>query len=141
MWDTFILAAIFFILSWVMAWVILKLPVRYQMIWSATSVWGIFCIVTAVFLFLWLQRPTTQSQAWIDLWVVFAFALPGMAALNYFQRKRWLDRMEESESELDEYKKNEIHRLVFQLNQRNGGRLEPLRESLEWYLRSELEQV
>ena len=75
-------AAVFCGLSFLMAWVIDKLPVWCQSSWFIISVWGIFWINFAY--------GVIHPEAWVHIYkiaVIFLASLPGMMLLDYLQKQ------------------------------------------------------
>jgi len=79
-------AVIYFCLSWLMAWVILKLPVFCQTSWSLISVWGIGWAGLAEAWLRWNQ-PMLAQQVIADLCIIFVAAFPGMLFLDFKQKQ------------------------------------------------------
>ena len=84
----YLLMGVFFILSFVMARINLKIPTRHQMYWWVSAVWGITFVVSAVF-GLAAFYPIDLLTLYWHLWGVFLSALPGQIYLNWEQAKRW----------------------------------------------------
>ena len=75
-------AVVFWGLSFLMAWVIDKLPVWCQSSWFIISVWGIFWVN--------FSYGAIHPEAWIHIYkiaLVFLFALPGMMYLDHLQKQ------------------------------------------------------
>lgn len=79
-------AAVYFCLSWLMAWVILKLPVFCQTSWSLISVWGIVFVNLAEAWLRWNQSMLAQ-QVVTDIAIIFFAAFPGMLYLDFRQKQ------------------------------------------------------
>jgi hypothetical protein len=76
------LMALYFALSWLMFWVITRLPVWCQS-WSLTSVYGITCTIVGYTLVYPEMYPHTIRLAFI-----FLAAYPGILGLEIWQRRR-----------------------------------------------------
>ena len=80
-------AVLFAGLSFVMAWVVLRLPVFCQTSWSLISVWGIASVGLAE---AWLRWNTPMLAQWViaDLACIFIAAFPGMLYLDIAQKRK-----------------------------------------------------
>lgn len=85
------LGVTFFVLSFILAKVVLSLPLhKCQMAWSIVSVWGILCAVSSVFLYaIWFNPGATVSWFYWSLWWIFGMSFPGQAYLNWQQILLW----------------------------------------------------
>jgi len=83
-------AVLFFFLSFIMCFVIRKLPIYCQTSWSLISVWGIAFVGIAEAWLRW-DKPMLAQWVIIDLCVIFAASFPGMLLLNTLQKREWLE--------------------------------------------------
>jgi hypothetical protein len=80
-------AVLFAGLSFVMAWIVLRLPVFCQSSWSLISVWGIASVGIAE---AWLRWNTPMLAQWVivDLCIIFLASFPGMLYLDIQQKRK-----------------------------------------------------
>lgn len=106
-------AALFFVLSWLYGWGLLKFHryrlervrlERVQFAWDLASIVGIASVVSCTYSLVWMVRggqPVAPIQIPYDLAVVFLFALPGMTWVRVMLRDddarkmRHITRLEE----------------------------------------------
>lgn len=79
-------AVLYFCLSWLMAYIIRRLPVYCQTSWSLISTWGILWATVGETLLRWGQCYTSY-QFMTDLAIIFLAAFPGMLYLDFMQKK------------------------------------------------------
>jgi len=75
-----ILAVVFCTLSFVMCWIVRRLPLLCQLFWPIISVWGILWSHLGVY----IAYPESRQFFWIYV-IVFLSALPGMLWLHWQQ--------------------------------------------------------
>lgn len=80
-------AVLFAGLSFVMAWIVLRLPVFCQTSWSLISVWGIASVGIAE---AWLRWNQPMLAQWViaDLAIIFIASYPGMLYLDLMQKRK-----------------------------------------------------
>jgi hypothetical protein len=80
-------AVLFAGLSFIMAWVVLRLPVFCQTSWSLISVFGIASVGMAE---AWLRWNQSVMAQWVivDLAIIFLAAFPGMLYLDIAQKRK-----------------------------------------------------
>lgn len=83
-------AGLFSCLSFLMCFIIRKLPIYCQTSWSLISVWGIACVGAAEAWLRWNQ-PMLAQWVIVDLCVIFLAAFPGQLMLNTLQKREWLE--------------------------------------------------
>ena len=97
-----ILCSIYFVLSFIMAKIVLRLPLeRCQLNWAVVSVWGIGNAVSGTFLYtIWFVPQPSISGLYWSLWLVFLAALPGMLWLNWQQIRLWKAEIRRRDTEI-----------------------------------------
>lgn len=129
-WRIVALCSTFFVLSIIMSLIINRLK---KFSWTFASVWGIFWIVTGVAIFAWRARGEMWwLQAWVDLFLVFACALPPLAIMEYAKYKResfleqrsyWLERQIEIILREQAGTNHKLERIEKLLTEQQVGRL------------------
>lgn len=92
--DVIELCGIFFVLGWVYALVVKRLPEWTWPAWFVWSVFGITTVVTATYCYIGELR-------YFDLVAVFLSALPGIVWMNWFQWQNHLERQDVLLAEID----------------------------------------